>query len=58
MLVSLHVYVVFLTSPLTVLVQFCVLPDETKSGFGFLGDMPNISKRIFVSPLCHIGLDN
>lgn len=58
MLVSLHVYVVFLTSPLTVLIQFCVLPDETKSGFGFLEDMLNISEMISLSSLWHVGLEN
>lgn len=56
--VSLHVYVVFLTSPLTVLIQFCLLPDKIKSRFWFLEDMPNISDRISLSSLWHIGLEN
>lgn len=56
--VSLHVYVVFLTSRLTVLIQFYVLPDKTKSRFWFLEDMPNISDSISLFSLWHIGLKN
>lgn len=37
MLTSLCVYVVFLTFPLIVLIQFCVLPNQTRRGFWFLG---------------------
>lgn len=58
MLVSLHIYVVFLIFPLTVVIQYCVFPNRSRSGFWFLEDMSNISKRISLSSLWHIGLEN